>query len=613
MIWRPFASFDPLAHHFCKVFSTFAPPNDFAADAAPSEARQARLADGRPRAAGIDPTLRGKSALDSERHLAMGPSEPQQGETGLRPTPRASQPEPARATGSRLELLGVLAILFLGAFAFSGLVPYDPFPFERRRTEPLEDWFFQLRGYSPTLIFALSACLVLARRRALIFALRRPESGAGGALLLLPSAALYVWAIYTGAPDLLLIAFVLFCLGTASALGGPGGLRAAFLPAVFLLLLVPIPSILVNQVIYPLQLANAQLSAFVLNDVLGIYATTSGTVVTTADRTYQVIESCAGLRTVMTLFMAGIIYADLFQRSRAQTALLLIAAPLIGAGVNFIRVLSLMLNPDGEMAAVHTAQGIVMTVVGVLLLAGVDSAAVRFFPADRAYLGRWTEMSASSPGAGMRAGWRILLPLFVAASLVAASAVIDPWQPERNIWWSPEKLPRQMGSWSSRPVDVDKNALGSVLPNHWVRRAYADGAGRVELFVGSDDLQGRHSSLLAEKTVLPGSGYEIREQWETSLADVEAPVQVSLLRRETGRVLTYRWVMNASTFWSETLRAFLALDRSHLVAERRLILVRISTSAGNSTGGLARATQRLQAFAGLLVPRLDEIDRPEPL
>ena len=43
----------------------------------------------------------------------------------------------------------------------------------------------------------------------------------------------------------------------------------------------------------------------------------------------------------------------------------------MGAAVNFVRVLSLMLNPEGEMAAVHTAQGILMTVVGVLVLAGV--------------------------------------------------------------------------------------------------------------------------------------------------------------------------------------------------------------------------------------------------
>ena len=313
----------------------------------------------------------------------MGAWDPQRGEKGLSPSPGDPPSEPTTAFRSRFQQLGVWGAVFLGAFTFRELIPYDPFPLERRAAEPLEDWFFQLRGYSPTLIVALSACLLLARRRALAFALRWPEGGAGGALLLLPSAALYVWAIYAGAPDLLLIAFVLFCLGTCAALGGEGGLRAAFLPSVFLLLLVPIPSILVNQAIYPLQLANAQASAFVLQDLLGIHATTSGTVVTTADRTYQVIESCAGLRTIMTLFMAAIIYADLFQRSRAQTALLLMAAPVIGAGVNFVRVLSLMLNPEGEMAAVHTAQGIVMTVVGVLLLAGVDSAALGFFPADR--------------------------------------------------------------------------------------------------------------------------------------------------------------------------------------------------------------------------------------
>jgi hypothetical protein len=243
----------------------------------------------------------------------------------------------------------------------------------------------------------------------------------------------------------------------------------------------------------------------------------------------------------------------------------------------------------------------------------VDSVLVRFFPADREYLGRWTEMSVPSPAAYSGASWRYLLPLFVAALLVAASSSIQPWQPERKIWWAPDKIPRQIGDWSSQPVNVDKNAMGSVLPNHWIRRAYADGPARIELFVGSDNLQGRHSSLLADKTVLPGSGYEIREQSEILLAGIGAPVQASLLQRQTGRVLSYRWVMNASPLWSEALRAFLAVDRSDLVAERRLILVRISTSAGNSPGARERAARRLDAFADLLAPGLDKIDRPEPL
>ncbi len=511
-------------------------------------------------------------------------------------------------------LLARIAILVIGAWAFRGLIPYEPFPEARASPSELENWFFRPTGQSAALIFGLSACFLYARYRALEGALAEPRGGARWAVaFLVPGMALYGWAIHTGAADLLLIALVFLSLGAGATLGGRTGLRAMFLPAVFLLLLVPIPAALVNQIIYPLQLANAQASAFVLNDILGISASAFGTVVTTESRTFQVIESCAGLRTMGTLWMSAIVYCELFQRSRAETALLLLAAPLIGAAVNLGRVLSLMLNPAGEIIAVHTLQGIVMTVIGVLLLAALDSLLVRRLPADSAYLARWNPPAKPDDPGGNNRDPRALVLLGVISILAASSWLIQPWQPTRMINWSPYTIPIELDGWRGQPIKTDEDSMGSVRGNHWIHRIYTNDHHQVELFLASDDLRGRHTSLLSPLTVLPAPDLSIREQRTIALEGVSAPIVASLLQGEFERVLSYRWILGESNFWRDAMAGFIALEHSDFVAPGQRILVRISTPLEPSPTARPRAEDRLRTFSAALEPWLGAIRDPEPL
>ena len=49
-------------------------------------------------------------------------------------------------------------------------------------------------------------------------------------------------------------------LGLGAAFGGRPGLRAVAYPALFALLALPIPRVLLNQIMYPLQLATAKVT-----------------------------------------------------------------------------------------------------------------------------------------------------------------------------------------------------------------------------------------------------------------------------------------------------------------------------------------------------------------
>ena len=109
---------------------------------------------------------------------------------------------------------------------------------------------------------------------------------------------------------------------------------------------------------------------------------------------FQVIESCAGLRSIETLMMSAVVYAEIFGRRGPHALILVVAAPLLGVLVNLIRVLSLVASPFSNIDPVHTLQGIAMIVVGVLLIAFLDFLLDKLLPPAHSRRS-WTHTSFS--------------------------------------------------------------------------------------------------------------------------------------------------------------------------------------------------------------------------
>ena len=503
-----------------------------------------------------------------------------------------------------------LGLIGFTLWVFKGLYPYRPFPLKVLSPGRLEEWFFEPTTQPPLIIFGMAACLLFNRHRALWASVHRPEGGGIQGLLLIPAGLLYGWALHTGAQDLLLLSFSLFCLGTMGVLGGRKGFQAMFLPAVFLLLLVPPPPTLLNDLIHTLQQATAQASGFLLNG-FGVDAVVTGTIVTSDWGRFRVIETCAGLRTMITLFMSAIVYADVFQRSRAETALLILAAPVIGAFVNLVRVILLMANPLAEIAEIHTAQGLLMTVAGVLLIAGLDALLANRLPADPARLRRWAGLSGASSPQGPFPVMRAVIPAGFLLAMGLSSFWIQPWTAPRNLWIPPYKIPMTFGGWEAKGVPFDRHTMGSILPTYSMHRIYSQGDDQVEVYIATDRLQGRHTSLLSPRTVLPGPGLTVASQSNRAVEGYDEPTLASWLTGTPHETLSYQWLFGASGLGEETLRNVLALDRSQWTPPRRLLLVRLSTPVEASLGGRGRAEKRLEGFATALIPWLEKIRAPQ--
>ena len=146
------------------------------------------------------------------------------------------------------------------------------------------------------------------------------------------------------------------------------------LPIGFLVFMIPLPSIVVNTIAFPLQIFAAQTAAFCLFN-LGIPVLREGNLITLATSTLEVAEACSGLRSLMALLALGSVYGYFSQRLMWKRWTLVIISIPIAILANAFRVtgtgvLANYWGPEAAEGFYHTFEGwLVFFVAFVLLLA----------------------------------------------------------------------------------------------------------------------------------------------------------------------------------------------------------------------------------------------------
>jgi len=495
-----------------------------------------------------------------------------------------------------------LLIAAFAAFAYQGLFDYDPYQGFEIVDDETESFFFSPQGGSPLLIGLVTGWLYFNRRYRIRRAFGSRASWLAATLLLGLGIPIFLWAHFVGAPDLLLISSVFTVLGAGALLGGRAGLRAVWLPAVFPLLLVPMPAVVLNFVVFQLQL----FAAFCAETILSTFGMTIfqvGDQILTPGRIFQVIESCSGIRSIETLMMSGVLYAELFYRSRRQVALILISAPLIGLLVNQARVISLILNPYSEFATIHTAQGIAMLVGGVLLLAALDWVILRFVP-GAAIPDRRPD---PDPGPKRPVAVRFAALLGLLLALGISASLLQPYERTRPRAQLVSMIPAQLAGYQARGLPLDREFLGSVRVSQWMHRRYEKDEQWVEVLAAADNHSHRLGSLWSEKTEIPASGAVVLQEIPIRLSENGSSEQDSSLEglegsaivyaTREGRRLVVHWYEGLEPFWTEAWRGFLGLDQSPFQRHTRSLVIRLTTPIAEE-----ESFEQAQARIDLLLP-----------
>ncbi|MGB8581899.1 MAG: exosortase A [Candidatus Sulfotelmatobacter sp.] len=148
--------------------------------------------------------------------------------------------------------------------------------------------------------------------------------------------------------------------------------RAMLFPWAFLVLMIPIPAIVFNQITFPLQLLASKVASTML-PWLGVPVLREGNVIMLPAMSLEVADACSGIRSLMSLATLAIIYGYLMERKTSVRVLLAIASLPIAVAANSLRVVGTGLlvqywDPDKAQGFFHEFQGWLMFVASLIML-----------------------------------------------------------------------------------------------------------------------------------------------------------------------------------------------------------------------------------------------------
>lgn len=149
-------------------------------------------------------------------------------------------------------------------------------------------------------------------------------------------------------------------------------LKAVSFPIGFLVLMIPLPAIIFNQIAFPLQLLASQAGEAVLM-AAGVPVLREGNVMILPRTTLEVAEACSGIRSLVSLLTLGIVFGYFTDPRNGMRAAIALSAVPIAILANAARVAGtgLAAHYYGEAAAegfFHTFSGWLVFIVSFLLM-----------------------------------------------------------------------------------------------------------------------------------------------------------------------------------------------------------------------------------------------------
>lgn len=162
---------------------------------------------------------------------------------------------------------------------------------------------------------------------------------------------------------------------------GRDHLRILSFPLAFLLLMIPIPAIIFNQIAFPLQLIASAFGEQVLSG-LNVPVFREGNIIVLPHATLEVAEACSGIRSLISLLTLGIVYGHFADPRATVRTVLVVATVPIAIVANGLRVAGtgLAAHLIGREAAdgfFHTFSGWMVFVAAFILLAAVQTVVAR--------------------------------------------------------------------------------------------------------------------------------------------------------------------------------------------------------------------------------------------
>ena len=214
---------------------------------------------------------------------------------------------------------------------------------------------------------------VVWQERGRLLAIERRPSWWGAAVL---AGALGVMIVGVLGAELFLqrSSLVLVIAGLIIQFFGWRVFRALIFPWAVLFLMIPIPTIVFNQITFPLQLLASRLATSLLT-LIGVPVLREGNVIQLPIMSLEVAEACSGIRSLVSLTTLAVIYGYFIETRTGRRIVLALFAIPIAVAANAMRVMGTGLvaqywDPAKAEGFFHEFSGWIIFVLslGMLLL-----------------------------------------------------------------------------------------------------------------------------------------------------------------------------------------------------------------------------------------------------
>jgi exosortase len=168
------------------------------------------------------------------------------------------------------------------------------------------------------------------------------------------------------------ISLVILLTGLTLTLFGWAMLRELRFPLLVLVLAIPIPAIVFNQITFPLQLFASRVASEIL-PLLGVPVLLEGNVINLPVMPLEVAEACSGIRSLMSLFTLSVFYGYFLEKTTGRRIILALASIPIAVAANALRIVGTGLcvqywDPEKALGFFHEFSGWVIFVVSLACL-----------------------------------------------------------------------------------------------------------------------------------------------------------------------------------------------------------------------------------------------------
>lgn len=162
------------------------------------------------------------------------------------------------------------------------------------------------------------------------------------------------------------VSMIVLVWGAVLFLFGLQIFRLSAFPLFFLLFMVPVPAQIYAALTNPLQFIVTKITVSMAS-MIGVVIYREGNVIHLSDITFQVVQACSGLRSIMTMLTLGAVFGYFTLRSLPMRLVLVAAGIPIAIVVNIFRVFTMILVYD--FFKINLAEGTAHTALGLLVFA----------------------------------------------------------------------------------------------------------------------------------------------------------------------------------------------------------------------------------------------------